>query len=86
MRPFNDLEMGEVQQFFEVINSKTVSSHSDAIIWKGHLLGHYTVKAFYSKLEEDPQIAAPTKLLCIGLWLQKLVYSLGRCGGERSLR
>ena len=53
VRPFNDWELEEVQNFMILVNESRINHEaSDRIVWKGYKKGLYYVKANAALIEE----------------------------------
>ena len=74
-RIFNDWELGEVQMFLNLINSKrTLGNEKDMLFWKGDSDGRYTVKANVNLLEGVTNRKAPYKLIWNSLVTPKVSF------------
>ena len=74
LRSFNDWELEAIQEFIEVTsNIKRSSLEKDNLVWKGDVLGYFTVKAYFKLLEG----VSPHKVPCKMLWNQHIPSKVG---------
>ena len=75
VRPFNDWEIEEVQNFMCLVNTRRVKQEeNDRLFWKGDKKGMYTVRANASLLEGDANKTAPVKILWNGCVPPKVYF------------
>ena len=64
LRPFNDWEMEQVQNFVGLLNNKhTFPRKKDKLVWKGNKNDQFPVRGYYNNLEEGALLKAPMKIL-----------------------
>ena len=52
LRSFNNWELEAIQEFIEVTSNIKISPlEKDNLVWKGDVLGYFTVKAYFKLLE-----------------------------------
>ena len=64
LRPFNDWEVEQVQNFVGLLNNKHIFPRKkDKSVWKGNKNGQFSMRGYYNSFEEGALLKAPVKTL-----------------------